>query len=410
MTKHSLKRSGLPVLFVALSILGAALVTSIRPASASPAGTYFDHVVIIAMENQPYSVFGIGQTPFENSLIAAGATLSHDDHYPTKENCSAGCYVAFTTGNETLAASQGDGWSCCIATTSIIDQLKTAGLTYELFCTEGCPRGLDHFPFAGYSDLQGDSNILVGTGACSSECKSTAISAANGASPPDYIWFTPTDSENMHSGSVSAADSYLQSFLVGSGTVASPATGSLLASNLFTKDHTLLWIWWDECGVSNGDGLNCDANSDSPNIFYGKMVKPGYTSNLQYNEYSELATIENNWALPLIANATSPPANANGAGPASISDIFGGSGPASPGSFGNIFSILWLIGIGIAVGGGAGATLYLRKRHSANKRLHDQISGSTTISHNRSVSTAQSNSGRRVHARRSRSTANADSG
>jgi PKD repeat protein len=280
------------------------------------------------MENQPYSVFTIGQTPFENSLIAAGATLSQDDHYPTNENCSAGCYVAFTTGSESFAASQGDGWSCCITTTSIVDQLKTAGLTYQLFCTEGCPRGLDHFPFPGYSSLQGDPNIFEGTGACSSDCRSAVVTAANSASPPSYIWFTPTDAENMHDGSVSAADSYLKSFLVGSGTVASPAAGSLLASNLFTKDRTLLWIWWDECGVSNGDGLTCDGNSDSPNVFYGSMVKPGYTSSLQYNEYSELATIENDWGLPLLANAASPPANANGAGPATISDIFGGSGPA----------------------------------------------------------------------------------
>src|SRR6266567_1247436 len=58
---HSPYQVGLALLLVALSVLSVTLVTSIRPVSAAPTGTYFDHIVIIAMENTAYaSVFGSG--------------------------------------------------------------------------------------------------------------------------------------------------------------------------------------------------------------------------------------------------------------------------------------------------------------------------------------------------------------
>src|SRR5438094_1967324 len=58
---HSPKQVGLALLLVTLSVLSVSLVTSIRPVSAAPTGTYFDHIVIIAMENTAYaSVLGSG--------------------------------------------------------------------------------------------------------------------------------------------------------------------------------------------------------------------------------------------------------------------------------------------------------------------------------------------------------------
>jgi chitodextrinase len=295
----------LGITLVALSVLGVAVVKTPRMVSATPTGTYFDHIVIIAMENQPEEILGTSSTPFLNSLMAAGSTLAQDNHYSDNVNCSFGCYVEFTSGLAN-GGGYGDGAcslpSSCISATSIVDQLSAAGLTWQAYCEAGCPRGDDHFPFGAYLGDYQSSNLFYS----SSVSTSDFIAAANSASPPNYLWYTPTDQNNMHDGSISAGDSYLQNFLVGSGTVASPATGSLLASHLFTSDRTLLWIWFDECGESNGGGYSCDSNSNAANVEYGpSVIKPGYTSQASYNEFSELAMIEDNWGLGLLGSAAS---------------------------------------------------------------------------------------------------------
>src|SRR5437899_9647258 len=115
----------------------------------------------------------------------------------------------------------------------------------------------------------------------------------------------------MHDVNVPTGDNYLYSFLVGSGTMASPASGSLLASNVFTYANyrTLLYLWWDECGESNG---SCDANNASPNLLYGTPVKKGYVSPdlTGIDEYAALRTIENNWGFSPLAQGDAAAANA----------------------------------------------------------------------------------------------------
>src|SRR5260370_3555486 len=265
------------------------------PDHAAPSDKYFDHIVIIAMENQDYSsVIGNSAVPFINSLASLGSTMSAYHSYgagafsgDTIGGCSAACYVAFMGGN-TYGVS--DGYSSgSIIGTSFVDHLQAAGLTWQAYCEGGCPRSSDHFPFTGFASDVNSPNIFTS----SSVSTSTFVPPANGASPPSFLWYTPTDSHNMHDNSVSTGDSYLQQFLVGSGTVQNPASGSLLASNLFKNSafHTVLYLWWDEY-------------DPSPNVEYGSTVKAGYTSTASYDEYSSLRTLEDNWGLNHLAGAT----------------------------------------------------------------------------------------------------------
>ncbi len=85
-----LNRTGLAFLLISLSVLSVTLVTSMRPVSAAPTGTYFDHLVIIAMENTAYaSVFGSGtvsscptsRAPFLCSMLPFGSTLPSYNNY-----------------------------------------------------------------------------------------------------------------------------------------------------------------------------------------------------------------------------------------------------------------------------------------------------------------------------------------
>jgi hypothetical protein len=315
-----LDRHLLPVLFASLAI-GLALVSLPSAASAAPAGSNFNHIVIIAMENQDYgSVIGSSSAPFINSLAALGTTISNYHSYGQNiGGCSAGCYEAFTSGQQ----SHSDGWcprasSPCYTIPNIADQLHTAGLTSAMFCEDGCPRGADHFPWIAYTStwnqcLTGSftcngsqtgsaGNVLYGSS--SSNGNSAFINYLNGASPANYIWFTPTDSHNMHDNSVSSGDAYLQNLLVGTGTISNPSSNSVLGSSLFKTPGTFLYLWWDEY-------------DPSPNVEYGSMIKSGYTSTGGYTEYNSLHTIEANWGLPYITNVVS--------GDSSMSDIFGSS-------------------------------------------------------------------------------------
>src|SRR5207253_8094002 len=70
-------RRGLARLFAALSI-GIILLSMPATASAAPTGSSFNHIVIIAMENQSYgSVIGSSSAPFINSLANLGTTISN---------------------------------------------------------------------------------------------------------------------------------------------------------------------------------------------------------------------------------------------------------------------------------------------------------------------------------------------
>jgi len=305
-TRGVIKRLCLALMLVTLSILGVALVGQPRQVSAVT-GTHFDHIVIIAMENTPYaSVFGSGtasscptsSAPFLCSMLPYSSTIPSMNNYGATSadandfnGCSAACYVGLLAGS-TYGVS--DGYGSLTAANIVADKIAPSSLTWQAYCAEGCPRGNDHFPFTSFSDTSSSSNLFTS----SSVTTATFITAANSANPPNFLWYTPTDSENMHDVSVQVGDSYLQSFLVGSGSITGPASGSLLASNLFTNPsfHTLLYLWWDECGGNNG---SCDSNNDTPNLFYGSMVKQAYVSSdsTGIDEYACLWTIENNWGL-----------------------------------------------------------------------------------------------------------------
>lgn len=298
-----------------------------------PTGTNFDHIVVLAMENTPYSaVFGDGTyggcptstDPFLCDMLRYGTSFTHYAGGATNINgpvsgCSAGCYVALTAGSSQSVTDSNEcganGNACTSPYTfaNIVSLMTAQGLSFDGYCEYGsssCPRGSNHFPFKAYDvtnhgncfDAGSCSMIFGGTStSCFGHSCSTTdlVNAANTQSAPNLLWYTPTDSHNMHDNSVSSGDTYLKNFLVGSGgSIANPQSGSLLATSLFNlSQRTLLLLWWDECSGTNG---SCDSNNDTPNLFYDPQgVAPGklITTTNKYDEYSILRLIEDNWNL-----------------------------------------------------------------------------------------------------------------
>ncbi len=319
---HHLNRKSLPIFLVALSIASLILLSSIGRTYAAPTGANFDHIVIIAMENQNYAdVLGDGTpsgcpsstAPFLCGLLPLGSTIPNYHSYCIGSSdpactgagtlgnppCSAACYTAITSG-ATYGSTDGIG-NGTISATNIFDSLSSAGLSWTEFCESNCHRGPDHSPCLQYADTANSPNCVTLSGALIGNSQVLG-------STSNYVWITPTDGHNMHDNTVSSGDSWLKSFLVGSGSIASPASGSLLSSTLFTNPsfHTLLWIWWDEY-------------DPSPNIQYGSMISKGFisTSN-NWDEYSQLRMIENNWELPTLSYDAQAPI---------MTDILGTGGP-----------------------------------------------------------------------------------
>src|SRR2546427_2159936 len=311
---YHLNRRSLASVLVALSIASRIFLESPGRAVAAPTGTNFDHIVIIAMENTAYaSVFGSGtvsscptsSAPFLCSMLPLGSTLPSYNSYGATaadtndfNGCSAACYVGFMLGY-TYGVSDGYSFSSVSSNPQFVSSLASAGLTWQAYCESGCPRGADHFPFSG-----------ANTFTTSSVSTSSFVAAANSATPPNFLWYTPTDSHNMHDVSVSTGDTYLKSFLVGSGSITSPASGSLLSSNVFTNPayRTLLYLWWDECGGSNGSR---DANNASTNLLYGTTVKKSYVSpdTTGIDEEAAVWTLKNNWGFSPLAHGGSAAAD-----------------------------------------------------------------------------------------------------
>ncbi len=257
----------------------------------------FTNIVVIAMENQNYGdVIGSPAAPFINSLLPFSATIPnyHSFGATTPINgCSAGCYIALTSGSD-LGVSN-DYAPGSLTETSLMDQMVSAGLTWSAFCDNGCPRGADHFPFLGYASTQNSPNIHGDTG----PNEPGFIAELNSATPANLIWLTPDDSENMHDNSVQSGDAYLQNLLIGSGSIASPMIGSVLASSVIQSGHALLMLWWDE---------SSDTSGISANLFFGPMINPGFVSTANnYDEYATLHTIEANFGLAPLLNAASAP-------------------------------------------------------------------------------------------------------
>ncbi|HVH15538.1 MAG TPA: hypothetical protein VNA15_07460 [Candidatus Angelobacter sp.] len=222
---------------------------------------------------------------------------------PSISGCSAGCYTAFTSGS---SYNVSDGVSSgSVGHANIFDGLAGAGLTWAAYCENGCPRGGDHFPCLQYSDTYRSPDCVILSGGLVGNFQ--VISTFNSANPPSYIWLTPDDTDNMHNTSIPTGDSWLKLLLVGSGSVTSPAPGSLLSTGLFVNpnDHTLLLLWWDECSSSCGSG-GPFSNNDKAEIYYGAMVSKGLVDKTtQHTDYNALRTIEDNFGLSALANSGS---------------------------------------------------------------------------------------------------------
>jgi phospholipase C len=234
-----------------------------------------DHVVVVMEENHAYSqIIGSASAPYLNTLAAQGAsfTNAYAITHPSEPNylalfsgstqgvTSDACPVSFSGPNlasALLAAKDSFG--------GYSENLPSVGFT-------GCvaPSFLNalyarkHNPWVSFTNVPASVNMPL-----------TSF-PADYSSLPTISFVIPNQLDDMHSGSVSQADSWLKSNLDG--------------YVQWAKTHnSLLIVTWDE-----DDGTTAN---QIPTLFVGQMVKPGQYSE-SINHYSVLRTLEAMYGLP----------------------------------------------------------------------------------------------------------------
>ena len=326
--RHSAPRILVLTLFVTMLAMGIVTASQLSrlasgqstttPQTSMATGAYFDHTVIIIMEDHgiqdvcaqnPPPCLGSNGDPYMASLAnnyAIGSQYLGVNHF------SQANYLALLGGD-----TFGCGNNGCppVSNPNLVDRLEAAGLTWKGYMenqnvASGCdntyhePYTLEHNPFVGFTDILNNptrcSNIVLAnpTGCTVTDC--SLVNDLNSASAPNFMWLTPNNCNNMHGftgicpTSIPMGDSYLKGLVP-----------NILNSNTFTTQRAALFIVFDE-----GNGW-CPLNGSSEDCVYavwaGPLAKTGFATSNLYNHYSWTKTIETNWNL---AGLTSNDANA----------------------------------------------------------------------------------------------------
>jgi phosphatidylinositol-3-phosphatase len=273
----------------------------------------FQHVFIIMMENTSYtSLIGNPNAPFINAAAAnyGLATNYFGVTHPSQPN-----YIAATSGSTNGVINDND---VTINVANIVDQLEANGKSWKAYmqsyslCTtkfdHACGIQLyerKHNPFISYQDVQ--SNPARVANIVDFNQFATDLASGNVA---DYTWISPDQCNDMHGrggtgipndpcdfsqvqGLIAAGDSFLLN-----------TVHAIMNSKAWTG-NSVIFVTWDESDFPFADTSGCcDANPGGGHVVMITISHSDHappTSNVAYNHYSMLATIEDAWKLGCLA-------------------------------------------------------------------------------------------------------------
>ena len=256
--------------------------------SAPPTGANFDYVLTIVMENK--AICDIltscnGTAPYLTSLAAASGLATH---YHGTISPSLGNYLSITAASTfgctadslpNASACTREAWNA----SNLVDRLEAASLTWKAYqesmpsnCFGGnqYPYAAKHNPFVYYKDIATNASRCARVVPSGTSNQVLLNDLASTATASNYMWFTPNLCHDMHDCNVTAGDTFL------SGLVP-----QILNSTVFQTQRAALLITFDEDG--NGAG-----SPDLYTVWAGPAAKQGFQSNVPYDHYSALRTIE----------------------------------------------------------------------------------------------------------------------
>lgn len=267
-----------------LSAAHAALPPAAHAAAALPVPS---HVVIVIEENHSYTqIIGSSSAPYFNSLAGQGASFtdSHAITHPSQPN-----YLALFSGSTQGVSS--DNCPQSFSAANLGSELTAAGLTFTSYAESmpsdgytGCTSGeyaRKHNPASDFTNVP------------SAENRTFAEFPSDFSALPTVSIVVPNLDDDMHDGTITEADTWLQDNM--------DAYAQWAKAN-----NSLLVVTWDENNDAPGNQI--------PTLIVGANVIPGtYSENI--NHYNVLRTVEDFYGLPHAGSSASA---------IPITDIFGG--------------------------------------------------------------------------------------
>ncbi|GLQ81674.1 acid phosphatase [Mesorhizobium huakuii] len=238
------------VAIMALSGVPQAVASSRKPPK-------YDHVVVVLMENHTFEQISLaGRTaPYLNRLARDGALFerSYGVAHPSQPN-----YLALFSG---LTQDVHDDGMHSLAGPNLAARLRAHGKTFAGYVEAGSPR--KHNPWESFADTKGFERSL-------------AQFPRDYAKLPSVSFVIPNLKNDMHDGTIEAADTWLKSHL-GSYAVWSK------------KNRSLLIVTFDEDDYHTANHIFT--------VFYGFGIERGrYAEKIDH--YSVLRTIEDIESVP----------------------------------------------------------------------------------------------------------------
>jgi phospholipase C len=303
------------------AMLAVALLLAGATSAAQPRNDVknYQHVFVIMMENTGYdTLVGNPNAPWINSAIAkyGVATSYFGVSHPSQPN-----YIAATSGSTNGVADDND---TTINVPNIVDQLESHGKTWTAYMqsyalcngdplAHACGDQLyerKHNPFISYADVQSNPSRVARI----VDFSQFATDLANNT-VSDYSWISPDQCNDMHGRSTPGDCNFSNiAGLIQTGDTFLANTVAAIQSSRAWNGNSVIFITWDESDFTGsgpsgfGDTSGC-CNAIVPfggghvlTLVISHSDHTARSSDVSYNHYSMLRTIEDGWRLGCLVN------------------------------------------------------------------------------------------------------------
>lgn len=262
---------------------------SLSTTPTAPKIPAFDHIIIIMLENQPFSaVIGNKEMPGLNRLASQNVLLTR---YYAVAHPSLPNYIALI-GGSTFGINS-DCTDCFLNKPSLPDLIEASGRTWKTYqeempspCFSGSTEkyAQKHNPFAYFDPIRNDP----------ARCKESVVPLPmldqdlESNHLPNYAFIMPDLCNSAHDCSLSTADSWLGQMV------------QKLRESRALGDHYLIFITFDESRADDSSccGLSTPAGGRVAGILISPQARSGIQDDTPLSHYSLLKTILTSWQLP----------------------------------------------------------------------------------------------------------------